>query len=97
VRFRAEVVVSLKAGLADPQGKAVESALPTLGWSGVSRVHVGKHITLTIEADSQADAAEQVEAMSERFLSNPVIEDHRIVSLEPEPVPAGGLTFEAVT
>jgi len=90
MRFRAEVVVSLKPGLADPQGKAIQSALPTLGWPGVSQVHVGKYLTLVVEAGSQADAAEQVAAMSERFLSNPVIEDHRIVSL----APAGDVSFE---
>ena len=90
MRYRAEVVVSLKPGLADPQGKAVEGALPTLGWSGVTDVHVGKYITLTVQADTEAAAVATVSAMSDRFLSNPVIEDHRIVSV----APAGGLSFE---
>jgi phosphoribosylformylglycinamidine synthase subunit PurS len=89
VRYRAEVVISLKPGLADPQGKAVESALPTLGWPGVTEVHVGKYVTLTVQADTEAEAVAAVAAMSERFLSNPVIEDHRIVSV----APAGGLAF----
>ena len=44
--FVFEVLVTLKPGLSDPQGKAVEGALPTLGWSNVRDVHVGKHIRL---------------------------------------------------
>jgi phosphoribosylformylglycinamidine synthase len=82
VRFRFEVLVSLKEGLLDPQGKAVTHALPTLGWPGVSDVRVGKHIELTVEADDEAVARAQVADMATRFLSNPVIEDFRI--LEPE-------------
>ncbi len=90
MRFRAEVVVSLKPGLADPQGKAVEGALPALGWPGVTDVHVGKYVTLTIDADSEADAVAAVSAMGERFLANPVIEHHRLVSIGP----ASELSFE---
>ena len=55
--FVFEVVVTLKPGLSDPQGKAVEGALPTLGWSNVRDVHVGKHIRLTVEADDEAIGA----------------------------------------
>ena len=84
MRFRFEVLVSLKEGLLDPQGKAVTDALPTLGWPGVSEVRVGKHIELTVEAEDEAGARAQVEDMATRFLSNPVIEDFRI--LEPEDV-----------
>jgi phosphoribosylformylglycinamidine synthase PurS subunit len=48
VKFRFEVLVSLKEGLLDPQGKTIMDALPTLGWAGVSEVRVGKHISLTV-------------------------------------------------
>jgi phosphoribosylformylglycinamidine synthase subunit PurS len=82
VRFRFEVLVSLKEGLLDPQGKAVVEALPTLGWPGVSEVRVGKHIELTVEADDEGQARAQVEDMAARFLSNPVIEDFRILERE---------------
>jgi phosphoribosylformylglycinamidine synthase len=82
VRFRFEVLVSLKEGLLDPQGKAVMDALPTLGWSGVSEVRVGKHIELTVEAEDEAKARAEVEDMATRFLSNPVIEDFRILEAE---------------
>ncbi len=81
MRFEAQVEVSLKEGLLDPQGKAVEGALPALGWDNVDHVRVGKYIRLVIEANDRAAAEAQVRSMAERFLSNPVIEDFRIVSL----------------
>ena len=77
--FTFEVLVSLKPGLSDPQGRAVESALPALGWTNVADVKVGKHIRLTVEASDEAAARAQVAAMTERLLSNPVIEDYRIM------------------
>jgi phosphoribosylformylglycinamidine synthase subunit PurS len=79
MRFTFEVLVTLKPGLADPAGKAVEGALPTMGWTNVSDVHVGKHISLTVEAPAEAEAVDQVEQMAARLLSNPVIEDFRIL------------------
>jgi phosphoribosylformylglycinamidine synthase subunit PurS len=77
--FTFEVLVSLKPGLADPAGKAVMSALPTLGWTNVDAVHVGKHIEVSLEAPDEAAARSQVQEMAERLLSNPVIEDFRIL------------------
>ncbi|MEX0833532.1 MAG: phosphoribosylformylglycinamidine synthase subunit PurS [Actinomycetota bacterium] len=82
MKRRFEVVVSLKDGLLDPQGKAIEGSLPTMGWSNVSGVRVGKHIELIVEADDEAAARRQVEEIAERLLSNPVIEDFRIVDAE---------------
>ena len=77
--FGFEVLVSLKPGLSDPQGKAVEGSLPALGWTNVAYVTVGKHIRLTVDAADLATARAQVAEMAERLLSNPVIEDYRIV------------------
>jgi phosphoribosylformylglycinamidine synthase subunit PurS len=82
VRRRFEVVVSLKEGLLDPQGKAVEGSLPALGWDTVTHVRVGKHIELTVEAEDEAEADRQVREIAARVLSNPVIEDVRVVSSE---------------
>jgi phosphoribosylformylglycinamidine synthase len=81
VRFSVEVLVTLKPGLADPQGKAVEGALPALGWTNVSGVRVGKHVRLEVEADDEVSARAQVEEMATRLLSNPVIEDSRILEV----------------
>jgi phosphoribosylformylglycinamidine synthase subunit PurS len=77
-----EVLVSLKPGLADPAGAAVMSALPALGWTNVSRVSVGKHMRLEVEAATEEEARAQVEEMATRLLSNPVIEDFRILETE---------------
>jgi phosphoribosylformylglycinamidine synthase PurS subunit len=82
MRHRFEVLVSLKPGLSDPQGKAVEASLPALGWSNVSAVRVGKHIDLLVEAEDAAAARAQVNEMAHRLLSNPVIEDYRILAAQ---------------
>jgi phosphoribosylformylglycinamidine synthase len=82
VNVKFEVLVQLKAGLLDPQGKAVEGSLPAMGWTNVSGVRVGRHVELTIEADSEQAAQAQVEEMSQRLLSNPVIEDFQILRAE---------------
>ena len=81
MRFAVEVLVTLKPGLADPQGTAVEGALPALGWTNVAAVRVGKHVRLELDADSEISARAQVEEMSARLLSNPVIEDSRILEV----------------
>jgi phosphoribosylformylglycinamidine synthase PurS subunit len=76
-RLRARVLIRPKAGILDPQGIAVERALPALGFSGVSNVHVGRLIELDVE-----DAA-QLDAMCRRLLANPLIEDYEIVAGDP--------------
>lgn len=80
MKHRFEVLVSLRPGLLDPQGKAIEGSLPAMGWTNVSDVRVGKHVELTIDADTREAALAQVEDMARRLLSNPVIEDFRIIA-----------------
>jgi phosphoribosylformylglycinamidine synthase len=75
VRYVAHVEVSLKPGLLDPQGKAIEGSLPALGWSNVSDVRVGKYVCLVVDATDLEAATTQIGDMSRRLLSNPVIED----------------------
>ncbi len=70
---RARILVRPKAGILDPQGQAVERALPALGFSGVRNVRVGRLIELDVE-----DSA-QVPEMCRRLLTNPLIEDYEIV------------------
>jgi phosphoribosylformylglycinamidine synthase len=79
VKFHFEVVVRLKEGLLDPQGKAIEDALPHMAWTNVSHVRVGKHIELDVEAGDEAAARMQVEEIAHKLLANPVIEDVRVV------------------
>lgn len=69
---RVSIDVMLKDEILDPQGQAVERALPTLGYDGVTAVRVGKHIELDVGDD--ADVAATVEAIATRLLANPVIE-----------------------
>jgi phosphoribosylformylglycinamidine synthase len=73
---RARVLIRPKAGILDPQGLAVERALPALGFGGVERVHVGRLIELDV-----ADASE-IEQMCERLLANPLIEDYEVELLD---------------
>jgi len=78
MRFEAQVDVTHLPGIADPQGATVERALPALGYTNVSSVHIGKSIRLVIDADNEAAARAQVEEMCERLLANPVIEAYDI-------------------
>ena len=86
------LLVSLKEGLLDPQGKAIEGALPALGWDNVGDVGVGKYLRFDIDAESEEAAREQVHRMADQFLTNPVIEDYAILEVRgedaEEPVPA---------
>jgi len=72
---RVVVDVTLKPEILDPQGQAVANALPALGFTGVSGVRVGKHFE--IELDGAVDL-DQVHAMAEKLLANPVIEDFTV-------------------
>jgi phosphoribosylformylglycinamidine synthase len=69
------VEVTLRPGIADPQGATIERSLPALGFEGVTGVRVGKAIRFTVEAADDGAARSQVEQLCERFLTNPVIED----------------------
>jgi phosphoribosylformylglycinamidine synthase len=71
---RVRVLVRPKEGILDPQGVAVERALPALGFDGVSNVHVGRLIELDV------DDASTVDAMCQKLLANPLVEDYEIVS-----------------
>ena len=90
MRFTFEVLVTLKPGLADPQGKAVEASLPALGFSNATDVHVGRHVRLDIEATGHDDARAQVEEIARRLLSNPVIEDFLVLEGAETPTAGGG-------
>jgi phosphoribosylformylglycinamidine synthase subunit PurS len=75
VNYSVVVDVTLRDGIADPEGATIERALPALGFSGVTDVKSGKSFRMTIDALSEADALERATALAERLLSNPVIED----------------------
>jgi phosphoribosylformylglycinamidine synthase len=70
---RARVLIRPKAGILDPQGEAVQRALPALGFDGVANVHVGRLVELDVED------ASRLESMCEKLLANPLVEDYEIV------------------
>jgi phosphoribosylformylglycinamidine synthase PurS subunit len=73
---RVAIDVLLKHEILDPQGRAVERALPGLGYEGVRDVRVGKHLELDVDAEGD-ELATRVEKMCADFLTNPVIETYR--------------------
>ena len=74
--LRVRVLIRPKAGILDPQGQAVERALPALGFEGVANVHVGRLVELDVEDPSR------VPEMCERLLTNPLIEDFQVERLD---------------
>jgi len=74
--LRARVLIRPKQGILDPQGQTVERALPALGFEGVREVRIGRLVELEVP-----DIAE-VEAMCEKLLANPLVEDYEVVAVE---------------
>ncbi len=76
--MKARVHVFLKPGVLDVQGKAIEGALHTLGFTDVSGVRVGKTIELDLEGADRSAAEAEAKAMAEQLLANTVIESYRV-------------------
>jgi phosphoribosylformylglycinamidine synthase subunit PurS len=70
------VLIRPKQGILDPQGEAVQRALPALGFSGVANVHVGRLVELDI------DDAGQLQPMCDKLLANPLVEDYEVQLLD---------------
>lgn len=81
-RYRLEIRVTPRPGILDPQGKAIDHALHSLGWTSVDDVRVGKAIHLELEADSADAARAEAEAMCQKLLANPVTEDYEVYQVE---------------
>ena len=77
MKFTAEIDVMPKKELLDPQGKAVMLGLEHLGLNNVENVRIGKHITLQLEANNEAEAKEKVEAACKKLLANLIMESYR--------------------
>ena len=80
--FSAEVYVVLKPLVNDPAGLVIRDGLHNIGFPDVDAVRSGKYLTIGLEAEDQADAEAQVEAMCTKLLANPVIEDYRFTVRE---------------
>ena len=74
--MRARVLIRPKAGILDPQGEAVQRALPALGFTGVEDVHVGRLVEFDVEDP------EQLEPICEKLLTNPLVEDYEVQLLD---------------
>jgi len=74
----AQIKITLKKTVADPQGLTVKHGLESLDFQGVSEVRMGKFITLTLEENDKQKAKAQAEAMCKKLLANPIIEDFQI-------------------
>lgn len=75
--LQAKIYVTLKAGVLDPQGKAVKSGLESLGYDCIEAVRLGKFMVINLKDMPLPQAKTQLEEMCRRLLANPVIEDYR--------------------
>ena len=84
MKFRASIDIMPLPALLDPQGKAVSSNMKNIGLSSIDKVRIGKHITLEVEAGSQAEAEEQVKTACEKLLANQIMEqfEFRVEAVE---------------
>ena len=79
--MKVRVQITLKNGVLDPQGKAIEHALSGLGFQGVDKVRQGKLIELEVAEKDPAKAREQVDAMCAKLLANPVMEEYTVEAI----------------
>jgi phosphoribosylformylglycinamidine synthase subunit PurS len=80
--MRVKIFVSLRSGVLDPQGKAIERSLHMLGYGEVRDVRTGKYLEIKLEAASREAAESRIREMCDKLLANPVIEDYRFEILE---------------
>ena len=76
--MKARIKITLKSGVLDPQGKAIEGALASLDFTGVKNVRQGKYIELDIAETDKDKARAQVDAMCQKLLANTVIENYEV-------------------
>lgn len=82
MKFKADVFVTLKRTVNDPQGRTILMGLHQLGFDGVTDVRAGKFIELWLDTPDQATAEQQVTAMCDRLLANTVIENYEYAVME---------------
>jgi phosphoribosylformylglycinamidine synthase len=75
--MRVKIFISLKNGVLDPQGKAIERSLHTLGYREVRDVRTGKYLEIDVDAPSRENVEARVREMCDKLLANPVIEEYR--------------------
>ena len=80
--IKAKIFVTLKEGILDPQGRAVQQSLQTLGFSSVDEVRIGKFLEVDVQETNRSAAEAQIKSMCEKLLANPVIENYRFELLD---------------
>ena len=75
--MKAKIQITLKPGILDPQGKAIEHALETLGFKNVRDVRMGKYLEVELQETTQDRAEAEVKSMCEKLLANTIIEEYR--------------------
>jgi phosphoribosylformylglycinamidine synthase PurS subunit len=80
--YVAKIRVTLRKSILDPQGKAVEHAVSSLGFAGISNLRMGKYVELHLDRQSEAEARKVTEEVCKKLLANPVMEDYSF-DLEP--------------
>lgn len=77
--MKAKVYVTLKSGVLDPQGKAIQHSVESLGYRGIADVRQGKYFEIAVDPEiSEAEARSSIERIAADILANPVIEDYRV-------------------
>lgn len=76
-KYAAKIYVTLRPSVLDPAGTAVQSGLSHLGYDQIEQVRIGKYIELTLVAENEQQAQQQVDRMCDQLLANPVIEVYR--------------------
>jgi phosphoribosylformylglycinamidine synthase len=84
MKFSASIDIMPLPALLDPQGKAVSSNMKNIGLAAISEVRIGKHITLTVDAETEAEASKMVQEACEKLLANAIMErfDFTLTALE---------------
>lgn len=75
--YQAQIYVTLRPSVLDPAGVAVQSGLRHMGYDNVDGIRIGKYIELTITAETEAAATEQLNVICDRLLANPIVENYR--------------------
>ena len=77
--MKIKVIVTLKNGVLDPQGKAIQQTLNGMNFSNITEVRQGKFFEISVNSENENNAKEQVEQMCKKLLANLVIEDYKII------------------
>ena len=95
IKYQAKIFVTLRSSVLDPAGVAVQSGLKQMEYNNVEQVRIGKYIELTITADSENSARQDLDKICDQMLANPVIENYRFDLTEVESMNSEQLTVSS--